>query len=43
MTRRFGPVSTQISPWRDPADGSIHGLVVRPLLPGDGDPCAGLV
>ncbi|HET9852066.1 MAG TPA: hypothetical protein VFP56_06120 [Candidatus Limnocylindrales bacterium] len=35
--------ATQITPWRDPADGSLHGLVVRPLLPGDGDPCEGLV
>lgn len=36
-------LATQISPWRDPLDGSLHGLTVRPLLPGDGDPCAGLV
>jgi hypothetical protein len=35
--------ATQITKWRDPADGSFHGLVVRPLLPGDGDPCEGLV
>jgi hypothetical protein len=35
--------ATQITSWRDPADGSLHGLVVRPLLPGDPDPCAGLV
>ena len=35
--------ATQITPWRDPVDDSIHGLVVKPLLPGDGDPCEGLV
>jgi hypothetical protein len=35
--------ATQITPWRDPVDNSVHGLVVRPLLPGDGDPCEGLV
>ena len=35
--------ATQLTPWRDPLDGSLHGLVIRPLLPGDGDPCAGLV
>jgi hypothetical protein len=35
--------ATQITPWRDPVDQSLHGLVVRPLLPGDADPCAGLV
>ena len=29
--------------WRDPVDGSFHGLTVRPLLPGDYDLCAGLV
>lgn len=29
--------------WRDRGDGSLHGFVVRPLLPGDGDPCLGLV
>jgi hypothetical protein len=34
--------ATQTTPFRDPADGSLHGLVVRPLLPGDGDPCQGL-
>lgn len=38
----FG-AATQITRWRDPVDGSFHGLVVRPLLPGDGDPCQGLV
>jgi hypothetical protein len=38
----FG-AATQITPWRDPVDGSMHGLVVRPILPGDGDPCEGLV
>jgi len=35
--------ATQITRWRDPVDGSFHGLIVRPLLPGDGDPCEGLV
>jgi hypothetical protein len=38
----FG-AATQITRWRDPADGSFHGLTVRPILPGDGDPCEGLV
>lgn len=35
--------ANQLTKWRDPADGSFHGLLVRPLLPGDGDPCEGLV
>jgi len=35
--------ANQLTPWRDPADGSLHGLVVRPLLPGDEEACAGLV
>ncbi len=35
--------ANQLTGWRDAADGSFHGLVVRPLLPGDGDPCDGLV
>jgi hypothetical protein len=35
--------ATSITSWRDPADGTFHGLTVRPLLPGDGDPCEGLV
>jgi hypothetical protein len=35
--------ANQLTPWRDPTDGSLHGLQVRPLLPGDDDPCAGLV
>jgi hypothetical protein len=35
--------ATSITRWRDPADGTFHGLTVRPLLPGDGDPCEGLV
>jgi hypothetical protein len=38
----FG-AATQLTPWRDPVDGSLHGLMVRPLLPGDGNPCEGLV
>jgi hypothetical protein len=43
LVRPAFTAATQITPWRDPADGSLHGLVVRPLLPGDGDPCEGLV
>jgi hypothetical protein len=35
--------ATQLTRWRDPVDGSFRGLVVRPILPGDGDPCEGLV
>jgi hypothetical protein len=35
--------ATSITRWRDPTDGSFRGLTVRPLLPGDGDPCEGLV
>ena len=35
--------ATHATPWRDPLDGSLHGLTVRPFLPGDGDPCAGVV
>jgi hypothetical protein len=35
--------ATSITRWRDPADGSFHGLTVRPVLPGDGDACEGLV
>jgi len=35
--------ATQITSWADPDDGSLHGLTVRVLLPGDEDPCAGLV
>lgn len=38
----FG-AANQLTRWRDPADGSFYGLTVRPLLPGDGDPCEGLV
>jgi hypothetical protein len=38
----FG-AANQLTTWRDPVDGSFHGLVVRPLLPGDADPCLGLV
>ena len=43
LVRAAFAAATQITPWRDPVDGSVHGLVVRPLLPGDGDPCEGLV
>jgi hypothetical protein len=35
--------ANQMTTWRDPVDGSFHGLTVQPLLPGDGDPCAGMV
>ena len=35
--------ANQLTRWKDPTDGSLHGLQVRPLLPGDGDPCEGLV
>jgi hypothetical protein len=35
--------ANQLTKWRDPVDGTFHGLMVRPLLPGDGDPCEGLV
>ena len=40
-----GPFSAanQLTKWRDPVDASFHGLTVRPLLPGDEDPCAGMV
>ena len=43
LVRPAFTAATQITPWRDPIDNSLHGLVVRPLLPGDGDPCEGLV
>jgi hypothetical protein len=35
--------ATQITAFRDPVDGSLHGLTVRPILPGDGDLCEALV
>jgi hypothetical protein len=35
--------ANQLTRWRDPVDGSLHGLTVQPLLPGDGDACEGLV
>jgi hypothetical protein len=35
--------ANQLTRWRDRGDGSLHGFVVRPLLPGDEDPCLGLV
>jgi hypothetical protein len=35
--------ATQITTWRDPAAANDFGFTVRPLLPGDGDPCAPLV
>jgi hypothetical protein len=43
LVRPAFTAATQITPWRDPVEGSEHGLVVRPLLPGDADPCEGLV
>ncbi|HEX5588931.1 MAG TPA: hypothetical protein VFX65_01390 [Candidatus Limnocylindrales bacterium] len=42
----FTPIlgrANQLTTWRDPAAANPLGLTVRPLLPGDGDPCAGLV
>lgn len=42
LVRPVFAAATQITPFRDPTDDSLHGLVVRPLLPGDGDPCQGL-
>ncbi|MEO8272735.1 MAG: hypothetical protein ABI620_01545 [Chloroflexota bacterium] len=35
--------ANQLTRWRDPVDDSLRGLTVRPLLPGDADPCEGLV
>ena len=35
--------ATQLTTWRDPAVANPIGLTVRPLLPGDEDPCAPLV
>jgi hypothetical protein len=35
--------ATAITRWHDPGSAELHGLTVRPLLPGDGDPCVGLV
>jgi hypothetical protein len=35
--------ANQLTRWRDRGDGALHGFVVRPLLPGDEDPCLGLV
>lgn len=43
LVRPAFTAANQITPWRDSADNSLHGLIVRPLLPGDGDPCEGLV
>ncbi len=34
--------ANQLTRWRDAA-GNLRGLTVRPLLPGDGDQCEGLV
>lgn len=34
--------ATTLTRWVDPVDGTLHGLVVRPVLPGDDDACAGL-
>lgn len=42
LVRPVFAAATQITPFRDPTDGSLHGLVVRPLLGGEGDPCEGL-
>jgi hypothetical protein len=38
----FG-AANQLTPWRDPVDGTFHGLQVRAILPGDENPCEGLV
>ena len=38
----FG-AANQLTRWRDPVDTTLRGVVVQPLLPGDTDPCAGLV
>jgi hypothetical protein len=38
----FG-AANQLTKWQDPVDGTFHGLIVRPLLPGDADPCEGMV
>ena len=38
---RRSTAATQITKWRDPADGSFHGLTVRPLLPGRRRPLRG--
>jgi hypothetical protein len=43
LVRPAFTAANQITPWRDPIDKSLHGLTVRPLLPGDGDLCEGLV
>lgn len=43
LVRPAFAAANQLTPWRDPADQSLHGLAVRPLLPGDGDSCEGLV
>ena len=35
--------ATAITPWHDAGATTLYGLSVRALLPGDGDPCEGLV
>jgi hypothetical protein len=35
--------ANQLTTWRDPAAANDFGFIVRPLLAGDGDPCAPLV
>jgi hypothetical protein len=35
--------ATQLTSWRDKKLEQAVGLTVRPILPGDDDPCAGLV
>jgi hypothetical protein len=35
--------ATQLTTWADPVDGTLRGILVRPMLPGDDDPCSGLV
>ncbi|HXH05816.1 MAG TPA: hypothetical protein VNI83_04415, partial [Vicinamibacterales bacterium] len=42
LVRPIFGAATQTTPFRDPTDDSLWRLLVRPLLPGDEDPCAGL-
>ena len=43
LVRAAFAAANQLTRWRDATSGSFHGLTVRPLLPGDADPCEGLV
>jgi hypothetical protein len=42
LVRPVFAAATQTTPFRDSTDDSLWGLIVRPLLPGDGNPCEGL-